>query len=49
MMHAGLHAIGWGLPRLAIALVFTVFAILIAYSMVVFAIIAVQGFNAMFP
>jgi hypothetical protein len=49
MMHTGLHAIGWGLPRLAIVLAVTVLAIVIAYSMLVFAIVAVQAFNAMFP
>ncbi len=35
-MHTGLHAIGWGLPRLAIALTAAVFATLIAYTTLVF-------------
>jgi hypothetical protein len=45
-MHAGLHAIGWGLPRLAIALGATVFATVIAYSILVFVIVAVQAVAA---
>jgi hypothetical protein len=45
-MNTGLHAIGWGLPRLAIALVVTVFAALIAYSILVFVIVAVQAVAA---
>lgn len=45
-MHAGLHAIGWGLPRLAIALVVTVFAVLIAYSVLVFVVVGLQALAA---
>jgi hypothetical protein len=45
-MHAGLHAIGWGLPRLAIALVVTMCLVLVAYSMLVFVIVAMQGLAA---
>lgn len=41
-MHTGLHAIGWGLPRLAIALGVTVFAALMAYATLVFIIVVVQ-------
>jgi hypothetical protein len=37
-MQAGLHAIGWGLQRLAIAAGVTVFAALLAYSALVFVI-----------
>jgi hypothetical protein len=46
-MQTGLHAIGWGLPRLAIALAAVVFAILLAYTTWVFAIVAIQALNAM--
>ena len=46
-MLTGLHAIGWGLARLAIALGFTVMAIVVAYSILVFGIVAVQAFNAL--
>ncbi len=42
-MHTGLHAIGWGLPRLAIALGLAAVAILIAYSTLVFILVAVQA------
>jgi hypothetical protein len=48
-MHTGLHAIGWGLPRLAIALGAAVFAALIAYTTLVFVIVAIQAVNALFP
>ena len=48
-MHTGLRAIGWGLPRLAIVLVAAVFATLIAYTTLVFVIVAVQGINALWP
>ena len=41
-MRIGLHAIGWGLPRLAIVIGVTVFAALLAYSALVFAIVVVQ-------
>ncbi len=42
-MHAGLHAIGWGLPRLAIVLGVTVFAVLLAYCFLVFMIVVLQA------
>lgn len=45
-MHTGLHALSWGLPRLAIALAATVFAVVIAYSVLVFVIVAVQAVAA---
>ena len=43
-MPAGLHAIGWGLPRLAVALDVTVSAVLVAYCVLGFVIVAVQAF-----
>jgi hypothetical protein len=46
-MRAGLHAIGWGLPRLALALGVTVFAVLLAYCVLVFVIVAVQAFASL--
>jgi hypothetical protein len=45
-MHTGLHALGWGLPRLAIALGAAVFAVIIAYSFLVFVIVALQAVAA---
>jgi hypothetical protein len=48
-MQTGLHAIGWGLPRLAIAVGATVFAAVIAYTTLVFAIVAIQAFTALRP
>ncbi len=46
-MQTGLHAIGWGLPRLAIAVAVTVFAIFFAYTTWVFVIVAVQALNGL--
>ncbi len=46
-MQTGLHAIGWGLPRLAIAAAITVLATLIAYATLVFVIVAVQAIGAL--
>ncbi|MGZ6617074.1 MAG: hypothetical protein ACXVFQ_21950 [Solirubrobacteraceae bacterium] len=45
-MHAGLQAIGWGLPRLALALGVIVLAVLLAYCVLVFAIVVVQAVAA---
>jgi hypothetical protein len=42
-MHAGLHAIRWGLPRLAIVVVGAAFAVVIAYCVLVFAIVVLQA------
>jgi hypothetical protein len=42
-MHGGLHAIRWGLPRLAIVLGGAVLAVLVAYCVLVFAIVVVQA------
>jgi hypothetical protein len=42
-MHTGLHAIRWGLPRLAIAIGIAAFATLIAYAGLVFVIVVVQA------
>jgi uncharacterized membrane protein len=38
-----MHAIRWGLPRLAIVVGATVFAIMIAYCVLVFAIVVIQA------
>jgi hypothetical protein len=46
-MQTGLHAIGWGLPRLAIALTAVVFATLLAYTTWVFVIVAIQSVGAL--
>jgi len=45
-MRTGLHAIRWGLPRIAIALGITVLAALVAYATWVFVIVAVQSVAA---
>jgi hypothetical protein len=45
-MQPALHAIGWGLPRLAIAIAATAFAVILAYSALVFVIIVVQAASA---
>jgi hypothetical protein len=42
-MNTGLHAVGWGLQRLALALVATAFGLVLAYALLVFVIVAVQG------
>jgi hypothetical protein len=42
-MNTGLHAVGWGLQRLTIVLVATAFAALLAYSLLVFVLVAVQA------
>jgi hypothetical protein len=42
-MHGGLHAIRWGLPRIAIVLAGAVLAVLVAYCVLVFAIVVVQA------
>jgi hypothetical protein len=46
-MHTGLHAIGWALPRLAIVLGLSVLAILLAYAVLVFVIVAIQAVGAL--
>lgn len=48
-MNAGMHAIGWGLPRLAIALGLTVCVILLVYATIVFVVVAGMAVTAMFP
>jgi hypothetical protein len=48
-MHTGMHAIGWGLPRLAIAVGLTVSVILLVYSTIVFVVVAGQAVTALFP
>jgi hypothetical protein len=46
-MHAGLHAIGWGFQRFAIALGMVVVAAVFAYITWVFVILAVQAVSAL--
>jgi hypothetical protein len=43
-MQTGLHAIGIGLTRLGVVLVVTLFAAILTYCVVVFAILAAQAF-----
>jgi hypothetical protein len=45
-MHTGLHAIGWALPRLAVVLALSAFAIILTYSVIVFVIVAIQAVGA---
>jgi hypothetical protein len=45
-MQAGLHAVGVGARTLGVVTVLAVFAVLLAYSMLVFGIVVVQGFKA---
>lgn len=45
-MQPGLHAIGWGLQRLAILLGVTAIAAVLAYSALVFVIVAIQAVTA---
>jgi hypothetical protein len=42
-MHAGLHALNWGLPRVAIALGLTAVAVLVVYVVLVTAIVVGQA------
>jgi uncharacterized membrane protein len=42
-MNTGLHAVGWGLQRLTVVLVATAFGALLAYSLLVFVLVAVQA------
>lgn len=46
-MQTGLHAIGWGMQRLAIALGGLVLAATLAYVGLVFVIVAVQAAGAL--
>lgn len=46
-MHTGLHAVGWGLQRLAIALGIVVLAAILAYISWVFIIVAGQALSAL--
>ncbi len=49
-MQTRLHTIGWGLPRVALVVAVSVFvATLIAYTTLVFVIVAIQAGNALFP
>jgi hypothetical protein len=42
-MQTGLHAVGWGLQRLAVAAVAAVFLAVFAYAMLVFVLVAIQA------
>lgn len=46
-MHAGLHAVGWGLQRLMIALGAVALAAILAYISWVFVIVAGQAVSAL--
>jgi hypothetical protein len=45
-MNTGLHAVGWGLQRLSIAIAATAFGALLAYALLVFVIVVIQGVNS---
>jgi hypothetical protein len=45
-MHTGLHAIGWGLSRFTLALGAAAVIAVLAYTTLVFVIIAVQAVSA---
>jgi hypothetical protein len=45
-MHTRLHAIRWGLPRLAIALGVAALTTIIAYAALVFVIVVVQAVSS---
>ena len=45
-MRTGLHAIAWGIPAVTLVVVAAALAVLLSYSLVVFAIVAVQGVSA---
>jgi hypothetical protein len=42
-MNTGLHAVGWGLQRIVLGLGAAAFAVLLAYAMWIFVIVALQG------
>ncbi len=46
-MQTGLHAISWGLSRLAIVVGITVLAVILAYVVLVFVIVAIQAAAAL--
>jgi hypothetical protein len=46
-MNTGVHAIGWGLSRLAIVVGITVFGAIFAYVILVFVIVAGQAAAAL--
>jgi hypothetical protein len=48
-MNTGLHAIGWGLQRLAIALAATVFVIVFALTMLVTVLVVGQAAGLIGP
>ncbi len=45
-MQTALHAIGWGASRLAIVLGLAAFGALLAYAILVFVLVAIQGVAA---
>jgi hypothetical protein len=46
IMQSGLHAIGWGARRLSIAVVGAAFAAILAYAVLIFAIVTIQAVTA---
>jgi hypothetical protein len=46
-MQAGLHAVGWGVSRFAIALGLAVVAAILAYVVLIFVIVAAQAATAL--
>jgi len=45
-MRTGLHALGWGLPRLGLAVAVLVFVPVLLYALVVFVMVAGQAVAA---
>jgi hypothetical protein len=43
IVNTGLHAVGWGLQRMAFGLAAAAFAVLLAYATWIFVIVALQG------
>jgi len=46
IMRTGLHALGWGLPRLGLAVAVLVFVPVLLYALVVFVMVAGQAVAA---
>lgn len=45
-MHAGIHAVGTGVQRVAVVLILGAFAIVMAYAVLVFVILVIQSASA---
>jgi hypothetical protein len=45
-MHTGLHAVGWGLSRLAIVLGLIALGAVLAYVVLIFVIVVIQAGNS---